>query len=395
MRVLKPPLLLSFPNILIVSEVPLGAPNGFGVTLKNLFAGWPRETIRYFYNRADYRNLPKADLDFRYAPVPNSPGRRHAIPKWLGITPEWRGRYSKAWLRRNLRGFNPDLVFSSVHSMSTILFANWIAQQTSRPHVLHIMDEPFKHAEPAEVKSLLQRTRGFLTISETMRSTYRKRYGHDSQVFHNGAEEEFFNPPPRQTTSKDAPIRIRFIGNLLHLQHFQAIEDIATAVRQHNRTNKRPASLEIFGGEYPEGCSEEILHPDEVTYHGRIDLVDRISTIAEADLLAIPFTFNPGYFEEYRLSIPTKLPENLATGIPVLMYGPKGMAATDFCLRHDLATVLTKRSVPDLLKVIKDLAENPTPFREKASSAQQFARLKLSAAATSKHFQELLRQMIN
>jgi hypothetical protein len=383
------------PKVLIVSEVPLGAPNGFGVTLKNLFTGWPREKIRYFYNRADYRDLPKADLDFRYAPVPNSPGRRHAIPKWLGITPEWRGRYSKAWLRRNLRGFNPDLVFSSVHSITTILFSNWIAQQAGKPHVLHIMDEPFKHAEPAEVKSLLRRTRGFLTISETMRSTYRKRYGRDSQVFHNGAEEEFFNSPPRQTTNPDAPIRIRFIGNLLQLQHFQAIEDIASAVRQHNRTNSRRVLLEIFGGEHPEGCSEEILHADEVTYHGRIDLVDRLNTIAEADLLAIPFTFNPGYFEEYRLSIPTKLPENLATGIPVLLYGPEGMAATDFCVKHDLATVLTERSIPDLLRLLRDFAENPAPFRQRASCAKEFARRELSAKVTSDRFQSLLRQLVD
>ncbi|MDE0821249.1 MAG: hypothetical protein OSA95_09015, partial [Opitutales bacterium] len=112
------------PKVLIVSEVPLGAPNGFGVTLKNLFTGWPREKIRYFYNSADYRKLTKANLDFRYAPVPNFPSRRQAIPMWLGITPEWRGKYSKIWLRRNLRGFMPDIVFSSVHSMATICFAD-------------------------------------------------------------------------------------------------------------------------------------------------------------------------------------------------------------------------------------------------------------------------------
>ena len=385
---------MKHPKILIVSEVPLGAPNGFGVTLKNLFRGWPREKIRYFYNSADYRKLPKEDLDFRYAPVPNFSCRRQAIPMWLGLTPEWRGKYSKIWLRRNLYGFMPDIVFSSAHSMATICFADWISQQIGRPHVLHVMDEPFTHSTTAEVKILLGKTSKFLTISKTMRKVYRERYGHESQVFHNGAEKEFFTPPPRSNKQSDPPIRIRFIANLLYLQHFHSIEDIAGAVRQFNKINDRHAVLEIFGGESPEGCSNEIIYQEDVVYHGPIQLADRLKTLADADLLIIPFTFSPSYFEEYRLSIPTKLPENLATGIPVLLYGPRGMAATDLCLENDLATVLTKRSIPNLLEVIQELAEDPEPFREKAEKAQEFARKEFSVFQTSKRFQALMQEIV-
>ena len=372
----------------------MGAPNGFGVTLKNLFEGWPQESIRYFYNRGEYRELPMAaGLDFRFARVPSSPGRKFALPMWLGITPEWRGRYSQAWLRRNLKGFAPDLVFSSVHSLTTIRFGDWVAQQVGKPHVLHIMDEPFKHADPAEVAAILQRTSDFLTISETMRRIYKERLGRDSQVFHNGAEAEFFDLPKQSEPEPDAPIRLRFIGNLLHLQHFQAIEDIAAAVHQHNRKGCRQAVLEIFGGEHPEGCSEPILSEDQITYHGRIELSKRLDTIVGADLLVIPFTFNKEYFEEYRLSIPTKLPENLATGKPVLLYGPKGMAATDLCLEHDLATVLTERSVPRLVQFLQEFTDNSEPYLNKAAAAQHFAKRELSAKATSLRFQDLLHRM--
>ena len=158
------------------------------------------------------------------------------------------------------------------------------------------MDEPFFHAEPALVDAMLQRVRSFFTISETMRRAYYERYGRDSQVFHNGAEPEFFNPPARLTSDSERPVRLRFIGNLLHLQHFQSIEDIAAAVQQHNRGGGRPAVLEIYGGEHPEGCCREILADGEITYHGRIDLEERLNTIAGADLLVIPFTFDKEYF---------------------------------------------------------------------------------------------------
>ena len=366
----------------------MGAPNGFGVTLQNLFGSWPRENIRYFYNRGEYTQQPKADLDFRFAPVPASPGRRFAIPKILGISPEWRGQYSRTWLKRNLRGFQPDLVFSSVHSFDTILFGDWISRQVNKPHALHIMDEPFAGISKDHVCSVLKRTCSLMTISETMRMAYRDIYGMDSEVFHNGAESAFFELSP--ALDKNGPIRLRFVGNLLKLQHFNAIEDIAEAVSQYNRDAHRPVILEIFGNENPPGCSSSILRKNEVFFKGPVPLSQRLETIAGADILIIPFTFDSNNFDSYRLSIPTKLPENLATGIPLLLYGPDGMAATDLALKHGLATVLTKRSVSDLVQFLKDFNTDPSPFLRKAIEAKEFTRRELSADTISQRFRERL-----
>lgn len=366
----------------------MGTPNGFGVTLQNLFASWPREKIRYFYNRGEYIEQPKADLDFRFAPVPASPGRRFAIPKILGMAPEWRGQYSSWWLKRNLKGFSPDLVFSSVHSFQSILFGDWISQEINIPHALHIMDEPFAGFDKVQVHSVLGRTCSLMTISETMREAYQEYYGMDSEVFHNGAEASFFDLATK--FNDEGPIRLRFVGNLLQLQHFHAIEDIAEAVVQFNQCSSRKMVLEIFGNEIPHGCTQPILQEGEVLFHGPIPLEQRMYTLADADVQVIPFTFAPEYFESYRLSIPTKLPENLATGIPVLLYGPRGMAATDLCIRHDLATVLHERSVAALLDFLNAFAENSNPYQEKAGKAKQFAGKYLSAEAISQRFQEHL-----
>ena len=154
-RCVQPRLTVSHPNILIISEVPMGAPNGFE-SLKNLFTGWPRERIRYFYNRAQYRDLPKEGLDFRFAPVPSSPGRRYALPMWVGLTPEWRGNLGNLATAQRERLCPPIWCFLRP-LLTTISFADWVAQQLGQPHVLHVMDEPFFHAEPALVDAMLQR----------------------------------------------------------------------------------------------------------------------------------------------------------------------------------------------------------------------------------------------
>ena len=369
----------------------MGTPNGFGVTLQNLFGGYPMESLRFFYNRADYRRQPKSlGVDFRFAPVPASSGRRFAIPKILGIRPEWRGQYSRSWLRYNLRGFRPDLVFSSVHSIHTIRFGDWISRQTGKPHALHIMDEPFHGVGEEEVKEFLGRTCSLMTISETMRDAYLERFCHNSEVFHNGAEPDFFFLSPDVRGDND-PIRLRFIGNLYQQQHFHAIEDIAAAVSEfNNHSPARKAILEIYGNETPLGCSSAILKDGEVIFHGPIPLSRRMGTIAQADILVIPFTFDPSQFDSYRLSIPTKLPENLATGTPVFLYGPKGMAATDLCLQQGLGTVQTERSVPAILGFLQNYASNPEPFKAKALESKKFAEENLSAEALSQRFQQHL-----
>ena len=366
----------------------MGTPNGFGVTLKNLFGDWPRENIRFFYNREEYRLQPKSDLDFRFAPVPASPGRRYAIPKILGITPEWRGQYSQRWLKRNLSGFEPDLVFSSVHSIHSILFGDWTAQQLQKPHALHVMDEPFHDYAQNAVCEILGRTCSLMTISQTMRTAYKELYGVESEVFHNGAERAFFTVKTREQL--DDPIRLRFIGNLLQLQHFNAIEDIAEAVLEFNKRSPRKAVFEIFGNEIPSGCSNEIIKEGEIIFHGPIPLEDRLTTIAQADILVIPFTFDPSIFESYRLSIPTKLPENLATGIPVLLYGPKGMAATDLCIDQGLGTVISERSVSHLVEFLHLFHDDQASHVAKAKECQKYIDTHLSAEAMSSRFQQHL-----
>jgi len=217
---------------------------------------------------------------------------------------------------------------------------------------------------------------------------YRDIYGMDSEVFHNGAESAFFQLSP--TLNENGPIRLRFVGNLLQLQHFNAIEDIAEAVIQFNQQSSRKAVLEIFGNDIPEGCTRSILSDGEVLFHGPIPLSQRLETLSGADVLVIPFTFNAGYFESYRLSIPTKLPENLATGVPVLLYGPQGMAATDLCCRYDVATVLHKRSTSALLAFLNAFAQDSEPFLDKAREAKEFASRDLSAEAISQRFQDHL-----
>ena len=130
------------------------------------------------------------------------------------------------------------------------------------------MDEPFHGCEKKEVNTLLGRVSSLMTISETMRQSYLEKYNIDSEVFHNGAETTFFSLNPKNPRNGD-PIRLRFVGNLIQIQHFNAIEDIAKALSIYNKNSTRPAIFEIFGNESPMGCSNSIQRKERSSSMGQ------------------------------------------------------------------------------------------------------------------------------
>src|ERR1044072_6253420 len=129
------------PRTLVVSEAPFGLNNGFGVTLATLFSGWAAEGLFMLYTREE--TIPSGVRRERsaHAPVPGHWGRRSALPFFLGQRPEWRGRSSARWLRRTLRGWRPDAVYTMVFSGGTLDYASWIARYFDVPLVAHVADD--------------------------------------------------------------------------------------------------------------------------------------------------------------------------------------------------------------------------------------------------------------
>ena len=201
-RCVQPRLTVSHPNILIISEVP-GRAQRLRSDAKNHYTGWPRERIRYFYNRAQYRDLPKGWTSGSHPYRVRQDGATpcHVAGPHPRMARQLLGNLATAQRERLCPRSGVFLRALPNHYQLCGLGCPAIGQ----PHVLHVMDEPFFHAEPALVDAMLQRVRNFFTIGETMRRAYYERYGRDSQVFHNGAEPEFFNPPARLTS--DSSVR--------------------------------------------------------------------------------------------------------------------------------------------------------------------------------------------
>lgn len=286
----------------------------------------------------------------------------------MGIKPEWRGKYSKIWLNNAIRSFKPDIVYSFTHSFDTICYADWVSKKLNVPHVLHIADDSFASQNKEDVIKICNHARSHIAISTTMANHYSKIYGHNWKVFHNGAEAKF--ALGTRYDSYSSPFRIRFIGNFLLQHHISCIEDICDAVLELNKRGV-PVTLELFGSQYPENCANKIIHEPYILHKGRFSFENKHEIISNSDLLLVPFTFNTDEFDHYRLSFPTKLLESLVTGIPTLIYGPKGMAGIDFCEDQKFGIVISKREKLKVREVLNSIIKTYPFYLNQASDTRQ------------------------
>ena len=382
----------TLPRTLVVSEAPFGLNNGFGVTLGTFFSGWTDDRLFMLYTREETNPSGHRRERSAFADVPGHGGRRSLLPFLLGNRPAWRGHYSSRWLRRTLRGWRPDVVYTMVFSGGTLAYASWIARHCGVPIVAHVADDGLETetgGARTSVADLLTGADVRVSISEEMRQEYARRYGVDSHVLHNGASEELFAPAAVAETRNDEFV-IRYLGSIVPGQHFGAIEDIAAAVRSLAGAGVK-VRFEMWGGSWTKQHAETLVDGRAVVYCGGIGQAEGFALLKTADLLVIPVSFDAASFAKNRLSLPTKLAECLASGTPTLVYGPAGAAPVEFCRRHRVGSFIDERSVDSLAAFIRRMAENRADVRAAATPGREFVRQHYTAARARDTFRALVR----
>jgi hypothetical protein len=381
----------NYPRILIISEDPFCLSRGIGVTLRTLFQGWPKDRLFQFFSLV-YSDQPCRDICDSIVHIDLARGRRYMLPFLLGMIPVCNSRYSRAWLRRLLGAWHPQIIYSMSFSKTLLSFAGWVARELSCPHILHITDDTYNPLSNENSRQILAEAKVRIAISQEMQMEYQNRYGFDFHVLHNGAADELFLPQPNYIPSEDTLV-IRYLGGLDRHMHFNAIEDIAEAVKIFNHSGGS-AVFEIYGGEWSKNLALSLLSSNEVVYKGYVGRAEGYELLKTSDLLVIPVSFANSTLSKIRLSFPTKLPEYLASGTLTLVYGPPNVASVRYCIQHKVGLTQTKRSIQDLVKIFTKLKNEPNSFQEKALNDRNFAKKHLSASIIREQFHQILKKAL-
>jgi glycosyltransferase involved in cell wall biosynthesis len=182
----------------------------------------------------------------------------------------------------------------------------------------------------------------------------------DIKVFHNFPDNRCFPEDAssmiaKHPVSKSNPLILTFIGGLYSYLHKDSIEDILNTVSKLNSEGS-PIEMHLYGERYPKSFLEEEISQKGVFHHGLVmPLEKKYEIIKNSHAFVIPSSFDPKINQDYQYSFPTKLTEFIASGKPLIYYGPNNTAASNFCKKHKGIILIDTKSQNSIFNTLSRL----------------------------------------
>jgi hypothetical protein len=164
-----------------------------------------------------------------------------------------------------------------------------------------------------------------------MAAHYEELFGVSWEVAHNGISEESIATPGRDVST---PSKVLLAGDV-NVFRFDAVLAFAEALERHKHRVATSPELTILG-DVAEEYRKPLSRLSVVKLPGRQSHSYCLSAMAAADLLYLPLAFSQRAVRISLFSLPTKLPEYLASGKPMLVHAPKESAVFQLAERYDL-----------------------------------------------------------
>ncbi|MGG9964369.1 glycosyltransferase [Ferruginibacter sp. SUN106] len=418
---------MQYPKILIIGQ-SFNKRSGGGVTISNLFKGWPKDRLAVasndnllkglddsvceMYYQLGYNNklhpfplniiLPKIHCGIipvvkkehttTAAPAPEKlkSGNHQSIYKVLFALLHFFGLYNffyklkvtpefEQWISE----YQPDIIYTQLASLELIRFVDDLQVKTKKPIAIHIMDDwPLTINKPGifynywqnvidkEFRKLLDKSTILMSICEAMSDEYKLRYGKDFIPFHNPIDINYWKP----TVAKDYTVKDKF--TILYAGRIgggigTSVADIAGAVNEIAATNK---SI-VFEIQTPdtETLNKLVAIKENVRWMKPIDYAALPAKFAGVDLLLLPQDFDAESIKFLKYSFPTKVSEYMISGTPILVYGDPQTAVTKYAVKDKWGYVVSEKNKNTLINAINKLYNNTELRKQLATTAQQIA----------------------
>lgn len=413
-----------YPKILIIGQ-SFNKKSGGGVTISNLFTGWPKDRLAVasndnlsnglddsvceIYYQLGYNNklhpfplniiLPKISCGVipvkkndsaAVQPATVKSGNYQAIYKILFALLHFTGLYNvfyklkvtpefEAWIKE----YQPDIIYTQLASLELIRFVDNLNTKTSKPIAIHIMDDwPLSINKPGifyaywqkvidrDFRKLIDKSSILMSICQSMSDEYQLRYKRTFIPFHNPIDIDYWKPKAeKEYTIKDT-FTILYAGRL-GMGIASSITDIANTVTEIARTNKNIV-FEIQTGDV-ETLTKLVKLNENVKWIPPKAYSSLPAKFTSVDLLMLPQDFDNRSVRFLKYSFPTKVSEYMISGTPILVYGDKTTAITKYAIDSKWGFVVTENNKTALNNAIIELYNNPALRKELAATAQKAA----------------------
>lgn len=369
-------------KVLIISHLPMATQNNMGRTFLSLFSQFDREELCQLYIypaipdvdrcssyyrvtdkevlssflgrrniggeidhgwiRADQGLYEKESDEGLYRNRKNkSPVRRMLRDAMWAMSP-WYGRKLKDWLERE----KPDCIFVAPGAAKFLYsMALRISKERQIPIIPYICDEYYFVREPAgvleklrlgllqrKIRQLMKNTSHLVVISRELEEAYGKTFGVDTSVLMTGTSYPIAEEPRMAKTAQE----ICYFGNI-RCNRYQVLAQIGRELDAINEAQGTAYKLNIFSSEKDAGILSAFDGIASVVLRGFVTGAEFDRIFREAQLLLHAEAFDEESMDFTQHSVSTKIADSLASGIPLLAYGPEEISSMGHLLRNDCA----------------------------------------------------------
>lgn len=412
---------MNLPRVIILNQ-PFNNNTGGGITLTNLFRGWKKNSIGvvcsgYLLTEATdtqicdtyyqlghkeqrwifplnliKRKYPSGPVKFdkptQDLSIDKSKIRVRLIMNYmyplmekLGILHGISKNILSNQLRRWLSDFDCDVIYAQAQSREDVLFCLAVQHYLGKPMVFHMMDDwPstikkrgllrnwWSKRIDTEIRLLFDRSTALLSISEYMADEYKRRYGKDFLTFHNPVNISFWKEYQKKDLDLSDTPTIMYAGRI-GLGIDSSLQLIAEAVAIVNSDLGISLRFVVQSQEEPSWIKkyQHVSHQPFAPY------ADIPAILSNADFLIIPYDFSKNAINYIKYSMPTKAPEYMACGTPIIVLAPGETAIAENARKHRWAAVVSQNSKHELADTIKHLIRDKTRRDELSANSTRFS----------------------
>lgn len=433
----------TFPKILIFGQ-PFNSNTGGGITLTNLFQGWDTEKIavlsvghllfnydtkicntyyqlgikesKWMFPFNKIQKKFESGIIQKKSKGPNEittnkrpyfrqklvDGIFYPFLNYTGLIHKISKLQISTHLQKWLIEFNPEVLYVQVSDRQGILFAKKLHQLLKIPMVIHNMDDwpstvssdgifknYWQQKINKEFKQILNKASLLMSISDDMAAEYKKRYHQDFVTFHNPVNLDFWKKTQKTNYSLSDNPSVLYAGRI-GLGVESSLILVAKAIQQIN--NELGLTIRfILQTQQKFPWFQEYSFLEHAAFVKYEDLPTRF---AEADLLILPYDFSKKALKFIKFSMPTKAPEFMISGTPILIFAPEETAIVKYAQKLNWAQIVTEKNITVLASEIKSLFENKNKREELGNNAKKIAEEKFNSIHITEKFRDAINSLI-
>jgi len=299
-----------------------------------------------------------------------------------------------SWIEK----FKPDVLYAQASSREGVLFCTKLSSHLKIPFVFHMMDDwpeivsekglfksYWRKKIDSEFRRLLDKADILMSIGDLMSAEYKIRYNKTFIPFQNPIDIESWEKHQKNSYALNNPTVILYAGRI-GLGIDESIETFARSLQLVNDESKLDIKLVLHSDLIPTWVSGfTCVEHRALVQHG-----DLPGLFSKADFLLLPYDFSPKSIKYIKYSMPTKAPEYMISGTPMIIFAPEETAIVQYAMKHEIGFIISENKVNGIAASIRQLIDNKELRSRIGHQAVQIAAQNHNSKFVNRNFRNLI-----